>query len=74
MKKLKRINYSYNSGIFISHPLAIHGVTPRETGKYERRLINLSLKLDSKGELEMFNSRSIIDTSLSPKSFKLSFF
>lgn len=75
LKKLKRIKYSQNSAIFfISHPLAIHGVTPRERGKYERRLINLSLELDSGGELEMFNSRSIIDTSLSPKSFKLSFF
>ena len=75
LKKLKTIKYSYNSAIFfISHPLAIHGISPRAKGIHERRLINLSLELDSSGEQKMFDASSIIDTSLSPKSFKLSFF
>ena len=75
LKKLKKIKYSYNSAIFfISHPLAIHGISTRAKGKYERRLVNLSLELDSSGELKMFDASSIIDTSLSPKQYKLSFF
>lgn len=75
LDKLKTIKYTNNSAVFfISHPLAIHGVTPRSVGTFERRLINFSLELDSAGSLKMFDTNKIIDPSLSPKKKKLSIY
>ena len=71
IEKLKTIEYSYNSAFFfVSHPLAIHGVSTRSVGKHERRLINLSLELSSSGGLKMFDRSLIVDPNLSPKSRK----
>ena len=75
LDKLKTIKYENNSAVFfVSHPLAIHGVTPRSVGIYERRLINFSLELDSSGSLKMYDSNKIIDDSLAPKKKKLSIY
>ena len=56
-----------NAIFFLSHPLAIHGISPRGIGKHDRRLINLSLELDSKNTLSMFDYENILDKSLSRK-------
>lgn len=75
LDKLKTIEYGNNSAVFfVSHPLAIHGVTPRAVGIYERRLINFSLELDSAGSLKMYDTNKIIDYSLAPKKKKLSIY
>ena len=45
VEDVKEISYGHNNAIFfLSHPLAIHGVSPRSITRFDRRLINLSLK------------------------------
>jgi len=73
LKYLNKVsNYPYlnNFGVFfISHPKAIHGISPRSITQYDRRLINLTIELPVNGTLKMFDETHYIDENLSANQY-----
>lgn len=61
----KVLPYTNNFGLFfISHPKAIHGISPRSLTNFDRQLINLSIELPTNQKVSLFNEEDFIDYSL----------
>ena len=48
----------------LSHPLAIHGVSPRSITRFDRRLINLSIEFLETNDIYTFDINSYINPKL----------
>lgn len=69
LEPLRKVPYGKNVALFfLSHPLAIHGISKRGISSFDRRLINLSIELPENSNLRMFDSNAITDWKLTGKS------
>ena len=70
VEDVKEISYGHNNAIFfLSHPLAIHGVSPRSITRFDRRLINLSIELLKTNDINTFDINSYINPKLRENLF-----
>ena len=69
LQKSYEVPYKNNIGIFfISHPRAIHGISPRSVTTFDRRLVNLSIELPEDQTYRMFNHNLLTDFKLTQDS------
>ena len=69
LQKIYEVPYKNNIGIFfISHPRAIHGISPRSVTSFDRRLVNLSIELPETQTYRMFDYNLLTDFKLTKES------